>query len=158
MNLQLRHLRETVPKVMDSILIDSPAPDRLHSHFSQAAVGAAKDIKSFAQLMEQSKSKEVLKKAKESRANDAEGITAWKVSEHADWLDVKKEDASDSFDMGADDEEVDATAVDMTVENIQATLEKFKESNPDIEESLDRDTKTIKVGSSQRIHELKLTL
>ena len=131
---------------MDSIFVDSRSPDQLYSHFSQTAIGAAKDIKSFAQLTEDSKSKEALNKAKESRANDAEGITAWRVSEHADWLDVKKEDAVEDSQVDINNEDIDASAGELTVENMQATLEKFKASYTDIEADLDGDTRTIKVG------------
>ncbi len=131
---------------MDSMFIDSRSPDQLHSHFSQTAIGAAKDIKSFAQLTEESKSKEALNKAKESRANNAEGITAWRVSEHADWLDVKKEDAAEDSHMDTTSEELDTSAGDLTVDDMQAILKKFKASHMGIEADLDEDTRTIKVG------------
>ena len=131
---------------MDSIFVDSRSPDQLYTHFSQTAIGAAKDIKSFAQLTEDSKSKEALNNAKESRANDAEGITAWRVSEHADWLDIKKEDAVEDSQIDANNEDIDASAGDLSVEDMQATLEKFKASHTDIEADLDGDTRTIKVG------------
>ena len=131
---------------MDSMFIDSRSPDQLHSHFSQTAIGAAKDIKSFAQLTEDSKSKEALNKAKESRANDAEGITAWRVSEHADWLDVKKGDAAEDSHMDTNNEELDTSAGDLTLEDMQATLKKFKASHMGIEADLDEDTRTVKVG------------
>ena len=130
---------------MDSIFVDSRSPDQLYSHFSQTAIGAAKDIKSFAQLTEDSKSKEALNKAKESRANDAEGITAWRVSEHADWLEIKIEDAVEDSQIDANNEDIDASAGDLTVEDMQEILEKFKASRTDIEADLDRDTRTIKV-------------
>ena len=132
---------------MDSILVDSSAPDHLHSHFSQVALCTAKDIKSFVQLMDDSKTKEVLKKAKQSRAIDAEGITAWVVSERADWLDVAKDATSDEHDMAGESEEQDSIAADMTVEHMQARLEKFKESQTGIEAKFEDETKTIKVGT-----------
>ena len=131
---------------MDSIFVDSRSPDQLYSHFSETAIGAAKDIKSFAQLIEDSKSKEALNKAKESRVNDAEGITAWRVSEHADWLDIKKEAAAEDFQTDTNNEDLDTGAGDLTVEVMQATLEKFKASHTDIEADLDGETRTIKVG------------
>lgn len=131
---------------MDSIFVDSRSPDQLYSHFSQTAISAAKDIKSFAQLTEDTKSKEALNKAKESRANDAEGITAWRVSEHADWLDVKKEDTAQDSQIDTNNEDLDTSAGDLTVEDMQATLEKFKASHTDIEADLDGETSTVKVG------------
>lgn len=131
---------------MDSMFIDSRSPDQLHAHFSQTAIGAAKDIKSFAQLIEENMSKDALNKAKESRANDAEGVTAWRVSEHADWLDVKKEDAAEDSLMDTNNEELDTSAGDLTLEDIQAIFKKFKASHTGIEADLDEDTRTVKVG------------
>ena len=131
---------------MDSMFIDSRSPDQLHAHFSQTAIGAAKDVKSFAQLIEESKSKDVLVRAKESRANDGEGITAWRVSEHADWLDVKKEDATEDSVMDTNNEELDTSAGDLTLADMQAIFEKFKASHMGVEADLDEDTRTVKVG------------
>ena len=131
---------------MDSIFVDSRSPDQLYSHFSQTAIGAAKDIKSFAQLIEESKSKDALNKAKESRANVAEGISSWRVSEHADWLDVKKEDATEDSPIDTNNEELDTSAGDLSLEDMRAILEKFKASHMGIEADLDEDKRTVKVG------------
>lgn len=142
---KLRHLRETIPRVMDSVLVDPPAPEQLHSHFAQAATGAAQDIKSFAQTMEDARSKDVMEKARESRTNNPEEISAWLVTEHEDWLDVKKEGASEDIHMDRRDAEGEFIAVEVTAEDMQSELEKFKESHHGIEASFEESTKTIKV-------------
>jgi hypothetical protein len=146
--LKLRRLRETVPRVMDSVLVDPLSPEQLHSHFSQAAMGAANDIKEFGHLMDQKKSKEVLEKAKESRAKDAEGITGWIVSAHGDWLDVKKEEGSDDIETDKEGKDNTTSTMDTKTEDMQAVVEKFKESHPGVEASFDVDSKTVKVRAA----------
>ena len=133
---------------MDSVLVDPLAPDQLHSHFSQVATRAAREIKDFGHLMEQKKSKEVLEKARESRAKDAEGITGWIVSAHEDWLDDKNEEGSDDFEMAEDGEDTTGSTADVKSEDMQAAVEKFKESHPGIEASFDVDARTIKVRAA----------
>ena len=98
--------------------------------------------------MEQKKSKEVLEKARESRATDAEGITGWIVSAHEDWLDDKKEEGSDDFEMAEDGEDTTGSTADMKSEDMQAAVEKFNESHPGIEASFDVDARTIKVRAA----------
>ena len=131
---------------MDSVLIDPIGPERLHSHFSQATIGAAQDIKDFAHLMEEKKSKEVLEGAKDSEAKDAEGITGWMVSEHEEF---KKEARRDDFEIVGVDDEIGTSAADTSPEDMQAAVEKFRDSHPGIEASFDADTKTIKVRNDQ---------
>ncbi|CAF9925960.1 MAG: hypothetical protein ALECFALPRED_003261 [Alectoria fallacina] len=141
MHISLRNLRETIPKVMDSVLVDPASPDQLHSHFSQAANGAAQAIKNFTLLVEDSRTKEVMDKAKESRARAGEGITGWKVTEHEDWLNFKQEDGNDDVDK---DEEGTAEAGDgPSAENVNTTLDKLRSAHVGIEVSLDEDSRTV---------------
>lgn len=146
--LKLRRLRETVPRVMDAVLVDPLSPERLHSHFSQAAMGAANDIKEFGRLMDQKKNKEVLEQAKESRAKDAEGITGWIVSAHGDWLDMKKEEGIDDLEIDGEGKNTATSAMDTNPEDMQGIVEKFKESHPGIEASFDADSNTVKVRAA----------
>lgn len=131
---------------MDSVLLDPTSPDQLHSNFSQAANGAAQGIKHFTQLVEDSKTKEVMETAKESRMNNSEGITGWKVTEHEDWLDVKRDDRSDV----ADQEEEGAEAGDAPgVKDVNVALGKFRSGHLGVEASLDEDSSTITVSLLQ---------
>ena len=142
--LQLRDLREAIPKVMDSVLIDSTSPDQLHSSFSQAANGAAQAIKHFTQLVDDSKTKEVMEKARQSRMNNGEGITGWKVTEHQDWLNVRQEEGSDEAD-----KEAEATAEagdEISVKDVNAALDDFRSGHLGVETSLDEDSRTITVS------------
>ena len=129
---------------MDSVLLDSPSPDQLHSSFSQAANGAAQAIKHFTQLMEDSRTKEVMEKAKESRTENSEGITGWQVTEHADWLDVKQE--VENGDIDKEEEGIAEAGDSSSVNHVNATLEKFRSAHAGIEVALDEDSMTVSVS------------
>ena len=129
---------------MDSVLVDPPSPDQLHSNFSQAANGAAQAVKHFTQLVEDSRTREVIEKAKESRAKNGEGITGWKVTEHDDWLDVKQGDGNDDID---DEEEGTAVAGDgPSAKDLNAALDKFRSAHAGVEASLNEESRTMTVG------------
>lgn len=140
-HISLRNLRDTIPKVMDSVLVDPLSPDQLHSNFSQAANGAAQAIKHFTQLMEDSGTKEVMERAKESRTENGEGITGWKVIEHEDWLDVKQEDGNDDVDK---EEEGTAEAGDaLGLKDVNEALDKFRSAHVGLEASLIEDSRMV---------------
>ncbi len=129
---------------MDSVLVDPPSPDQLHSNFSQAANGAAQAIKNFTQLVEDSRTREVIEKAKESRTKNGEGITGWKVTEHEDWLDVNQGDGNDDVD---DEEEGTAEAGDgPSAKDLNAALDKFRSAHAGVEASLNEESRTMTVG------------
>lgn len=141
---------------MDSVLVDPSSPDQLHSNFAQAANGAAQGIKRFTQMVEDSRTKEVMDKAKESRMKDGESITAWKVTEHEDWLDVKMEDGNDSAEI--EEEEGAAEASDgPNIKDVNAVLEKFRSIHVSIEALLDEDERTVTVSYARDFvqHRLK---
>ncbi len=125
--------------------MDPIPPEQLHSHFIQAAAGAAGEIKSFAQTMEDTRSKDAMEKAKDSKAKNGEDITGWLVADHEDWLDMKLDGASedDYIEVEASDAMVFTT--DSTSESTEAVLEKFKESHPGIEVLLEGTRSTIRV-------------
>ena len=130
---------------MDSVLVDSSAPDHLHSNFSRAANGAAQDIQNFTQLVEDGKTKKVLEKAKQSMEKNGEGITGWKVTEHEDWLDVKG-DGNDDVD---EDEEITAEVGDgSSMESTNMALDRFRSVHAGIEASLDESSRTVTVSCS----------
>ena len=130
---------------MDSVLVDPSAPDHLHSNFSQAANGAAQAIQNFTQLVEDSKIKKVMEKAKESMEKNGEGITGWKVTEHEDWLDIKA-DGNDDVD---EDEEITAEiGAGSSMESTNMALDRFRSIHAGIEASLDEITRTVTVSCS----------
>ena len=128
---------------MDSVLVDPSAPDHLHSNFSRAANGAAQAIQNFTQLVEDSKTKKVMEKAKESMEKNGEGITGWKVTEHEDWLDIKV-DGNDDVD---EEEGITAEVGDgSSIESTNLALDRFRSVHTGIEASLDESTRTVTVS------------
>ena len=143
---------------MDSVLVDPLAPEQLHWYFAQAATGAASDIKSFAQTMEDGRSKNAMKKAKESKAENGEDITGWLVIEHEDWLEVKQDSACEDVDMEGRGSDVKVNATDSRSEDLQAALGRFRESHLGIDVSLEMTTKTVKVRATGKASRLLLIL
>lgn len=135
---------------MESVLVDPIPAEELQSRFIQAATGAASELKSFAQTMEDSRSKDAMGKAKESKANNGEDITSWLVVEHEDWLDTSHNGASEDVDIEGEASDKKISTAESTSGGIQAILEKFKKSHPGIEVSLEDTTSTVKVWAFEK--------
>lgn len=130
---------------MDAVLVEPLAPEQLQIRFAQAAKDAAAEMKSFALVMKDQRSKDVMEKAKKSRAKDGENIRNWLVTEHEDWLDVKQDGASEDAELDGNDSDTKMLTAETANGDIRNLLEKFRESHPSIEASLEDTTKTIKV-------------
>ena len=74
--------------------------------------------------MRESKSKDVLQRAKDSQAQNPEGIQTWMVTEHADWLERRAED--DVKELRIREKSVGEDQ--MRVEEIRTAVEKFNAS------------------------------
>ena len=137
---------------MDSVVLDPPSPDQLHSNFSQAANGAAHAIKRFAELVEDIKTKEIMETAKQSRTENGQGITGWQVTEHEDWLDVKQEDANEDIDK---EEDGNTDAGDgFSAKDVNAALDRLRDTHVGVEASLDEDSRTVTVSHLSKFYEL----
>ena len=129
---------------MHSVLLDPLSPDQLHSNFSQAANGAAQAIKHFTQLVEDSRTKEVMENAQESRRQNSEGIVGWQVTEHEDWLDAKPGDGNDS--VGKEEGVVAEAGDSASMDNVNVALDKFRSTHVGLEVSLDEGSRTVNVS------------
>ena len=69
-----------------------PSPTAFYQAVAHSATAAVKNVQNFQTIMRESKSKEILQRAKDSQAQNAEGIQTWMVTEHADWLETRAED------------------------------------------------------------------
>ncbi|MCJ1467629.1 hypothetical protein MMC07_006254 [Pseudocyphellaria aurata] len=100
----LRHLRETIPRILDPLLGKKSSPEALYGNFSRAATGAFKDIEEFSGIIDDPRNRSILERARISRAENSEGITGWKVTEHKNWLDMpmklSPKDSADGLDEG----------------------------------------------------------
>lgn len=129
---------------MDAVLVDPLAPEQLHSNFAHAATCAARDIKDFAQTWEDTRSKEALGRAKDSRTNNNENVRGWLVTEHDDWLDVNKESSSNEAIKEEAKTEIIARPAGSDVEIVDAALAQLRESHPGVTASLEADPRIIK--------------
>ena len=143
--MKLRNLRETIPHVMNFDLVEPSAPEQLHLHFAQVARGAAMDIKKFAHIMEDSNSKEVLEKARESYSRSGDDMRNWLVTEHADWLDVKGDNEDDGVKLEEKEVEVKKSVLQEDAEDVKSILEAFKEAHPNLDISMDEASGETKV-------------
>ncbi|KAL9639122.1 MAG: hypothetical protein Q9164_001126 [Protoblastenia rupestris] len=143
LHIALRSLRETLPTLTSSVIPSPSSPEHVYQNFSHAAHKAGKNIKDFTTLMKETRSKEVFEKASENKSRDGEGIGVWQVAEHADWLEVVREKASeDTGVVNADTEERGAGA---SIDTMKAAMEGFRERNPGIEVNFDDDEGKLKI-------------
>ena len=129
--------------------MDPLAPEQLHIQFTKAAKEAAADIKSFSQLMDDPWSKMALERARESRERNTEDITNWLVTEHGNWLNVKKKDENQAVDVDVPDK-VMPTAAEESKEETKAILDKFKGSHPGANVSMDDSSTIVRVRIAER--------
>lgn len=123
-----------MPRIIDPLLLHKSSPEALYANFSRAAVGAFKDIKDFSKLIEDSRNRDILNRAKESRAESSKGITGWRVTEHNDWLDVQREASPED---SADESEEGSSYVNgSNEEDLRAALKKIEGYHAGIETSL----------------------
>ncbi|KAL8646839.1 MAG: hypothetical protein Q9210_005904 [Variospora velana] len=147
MHIQLRHLRDAVPRLIEPMLVHQRSPEDLYTTFATSVITIRSDLKAFSAAYQEDRYQEVLKRAAESRVQNNEDIPAWKVTEHEDWLDVRKVDST--MDTTPDR----TTGIDIGVSpppttdpaSLRASIERFKQGNPNIEVSLDETTRKMKV-------------
>ncbi|KAL8943989.1 MAG: hypothetical protein Q9216_000698 [Gyalolechia sp. 2 TL-2023] len=148
MHIQLRHLRDAIPRLLDPMLVHQPSPGDLYAIFASNVTTIRSDVKDFANVFRGGKCQEILAKARESRTQCNEDIRGWRVTEHEDWLDVHHVDSPRKFGAdeakGSDPDAVQRIAV--SPERLRMLVEAFQTSNPDIDVSLDEDTRLIKVS------------
>ena len=131
--MQLRQLRETMPRLVEPLLAHHASPEDLYSNYSSCTLDTAKAIKALTKFMQEPSSQETLKRAKISRAVNPEGIRPWMVTEHADWLEVRNIGAdADAANTNSSQQEGDEIPFPSTDE-ISSALEKFKRNHPGIE-------------------------
>ena len=95
-------------------------------------------------MVEDSKTREVIEKARERRTENGEGITGWQVAEHEDWLDVKQEGHNE--DINQDAEVVADASESSSGKDMTAALERFRSTHVGLEASLDEESTNIKVS------------
>ena len=123
-----------MPQLVDPLLAQHTSPEELYATYSRDALETAKAIKSFAKFVQEPASQETLKRAKESRAAEPQGITPWIVTEHPDWLEVRKQGLEDTPTTAQNEGLHDGDTIAFpTAEEIPAAVERFRSKHPGIE-------------------------
>ncbi|KAI4286378.1 MAG: hypothetical protein L6R35_004371 [Caloplaca aegaea] len=149
MHIQLRHLRDAIPRLIEPMLVHQRSPEDLYTTFATSVTTIRSDLDAFSAAYQEDRYQEVLGRAAESRAQNNEDIPAWKVTEHEDWLDVRK--VVNTTDTTPDD---GTTGIDIAVTppptadpaSLRTCIERFKQGNPNIKVSLDEPTRKMKVA------------
>lgn len=84
-----------------------------------------------------------MEKARESRAENSEGITVWQVAEHEDWLDVKQEDGDNDVDK--EEGNMADPNSGSSIHDVNAALDRFRSAHKDVEVSLNEESRTVTV-------------
>ncbi|KAL9613663.1 MAG: hypothetical protein Q9167_001792 [Letrouitia subvulpina] len=145
MHAQLRHLRDTFPRLVDPMLVQQSSPENLYATFSSSVGTTTTDVKNFTRLINDARSRDILKRAKESRAENSDSIIGWDPTEHEDWLEVHGGDSPGDITMG-DTQDIQQESDSHTVEGLRAALQKFQLNHPGIQTSLDENNRCFKMA------------
>ncbi|KAL8960283.1 MAG: hypothetical protein Q9193_002989 [Seirophora villosa] len=146
MHIQLRHLRDAVPRLIEPMLIQQRSPEDLYTTFAKSVTTIRSDVNTFTAACREDSYQDILRRAAESRTQNSDDVPAWKVTEHEDWLDVRKMDSpvdTTPDQTSAVNPGVHPTpTTDLAV--FRAAIERFKQGNPNIEVILDETTRRMK--------------
>ena len=122
------------------------SPTNLYAELSRVATDVVADIKDFTEYVQDSKTQEILKKAKETKGNDGDGgIPNWLVTQHSKWFEKPTEieyQKSETEDEDTNEEKTlsKASAVDHT-----AIVDQFRKDHLDVDVVVDQESQKIKV-------------
>ncbi|KAL8879811.1 MAG: hypothetical protein Q9198_002649 [Flavoplaca austrocitrina] len=145
MHARLCNLRDTVSRLVDPMLIQQSSPEELYHGFSSNVTRTQTDVQKFAELARSDRSKEIFKRAAESRAQNSEDIRGWRVTEHEDWLDIPGADVPKDVRANEMSTMESNSPPRTSVEDLSAALEHFKSSHPGADGSFDENSKAIMV-------------
>ena len=127
------------------MLIQQASPEELYHGFSSNVIRTQTDVQKFAELARSDRSKEIFKRAAESRAQNREDIRGWRVTEHEDWLDIPGADVLKHVRANGMSTMESNSPPKTSVEDLSAAIEHFKSSHPGADGSFDEDPNTITV-------------
>lgn len=102
-------------------------------------------MKEFSSLMSDTRSREVLEEARQSRSRSTEGIEGWKATEREDRLDVQGRNAIDSTEGEGLDDQMPKLFENRDADDIQATVQRFQDKHPELTTSLEEEPIIVKV-------------
>ncbi|KZF22761.1 hypothetical protein L228DRAFT_135470 [Xylona heveae TC161] len=148
MHIQLRGLRGVLNDVISPLSMSYATPEDLYKRYVNTTKDASKRLESFKLYMNSGDSKEVLERAKSSRAA-AQPEQPWTSTDHPDWFDREDKTQADTVTAPptvAETENVNDTEDDMVVEaSPKQIIEEFKGAHGEIITSLEDETGIINV-------------
>ncbi|MCJ1351985.1 MAG: hypothetical protein MMC33_001969 [Icmadophila ericetorum] len=145
LHTQLRELRETIPSLIKSVHADYLSPEGLYNEFAQSATTAVNNVKAFTKLMRDTETKAIMQRAEESRLQNAEGIMAWLVTQHDDWLDKSVEDNVRELRLTSEEVKDEDPGNGTNTEELRLLLKKFQDDHVEVEASLNEEDQKIEV-------------
>ncbi|KAK0388382.1 hypothetical protein NLU13_4627 [Sarocladium strictum] len=86
LHIKVRNLRDAIPKMLEPLAKPHPTPDAMFVAFKAAIAESQAAVQDFNVLMNDVRSQQALRHAKESREKDPGGIPPWRHSENPDWF------------------------------------------------------------------------
>ncbi len=133
-----------MPSILRPIHAEPSSPETLFAEFHKAATGAVNNVKHFKALIQDQDSQQVLLRARESKAKNADGIQNWLVSQHADWLDVPL--VRGAKELKIEEEEKESTPVEIANDYVSSVVQAFKELNTSPEINVNEERRIITVN------------
>ena len=118
-------MRRAIPLVIEPLTLQHATPEDLYSAFAQKVTSTGKDLRAFTDAYDDPTYREYLKTAQESKTTDADGIRPWLISEHPDWMEIKKEEVEEDMNRMSGKSGVSGTA--SVPQDVQQMLEHFRE-------------------------------
>ncbi|KAI9758867.1 MAG: hypothetical protein M4579_002750 [Chaenotheca gracillima] len=148
MHIQLRELRNTIPKMVAPLTKPHNSPDEFFVGFSRSATIAAEEVAAFTRLMRSEPSRTVLEYASASRKMQPNNIRPWMVTEHPDWLDLGshggKGPAMEVAEIHLENARYEDDLLDMGYWGlVEKTIQEFRDAHADIQVDLSQSEKAI---------------
>ena len=95
--------------------------------------------------MRDTETKAIMQRAEESRLQNAEGIMAWLVTQHDDWLDKSVEDNVRELRLTSEEVKDEDPGNGTNTEELRLLLKKFQDDHVEVEASLNEEDQKIEV-------------
>lgn len=124
------------------MLVQQASPEELYATYARNVTTTRSQLKDFSKLYSDDRSRELFRRAEESRAQNNEPIRGWRVTEHEDWLNLRGVESP--VDVGANNSDSAVPRIAST-EDFGVALGNFKKAHTDMEGSYDDVSQILKV-------------
>ena len=96
-----------------------------------------------------------MQRAEESRQQNDQGIMAWLVTQHDDWLDKSVEDNVRELRLASEEAREDENSSGFTAEDMQSLLKKIRDEHVDLEVAYNEEDQRIEVIPSCYVYTMQ---